>query len=309
MKMFKRLRKTHKLVGLLIIMALISFGSIGCWGTPKISRWTAPENVTLDQVFNAALRAGTENGFTIVNSDRTAGVISMKKQAYSGDKMTERYLSVRLNQIARKTVISTKVLGSDFGIIEGAMGGAVHGEITHNFYVYLFRELNINQLVDNVIIIEDEKPTPIDPTKRKEYERFLALDEAKKQQIISLHREIHKDLEKLDWNAVVQRCKKSIEIDPEDYFAYGTLGGAYAMLNEFDLSIEYSTKASQLIPALPDSYTQMVYAYARKGDKDRAFESLQKAVDRGFKDIDHIKNDKDLPEDFRNDPRLNNFIK
>ena len=103
--------------------------------------------------------------------------------------------------------------------------------------------------------------------------------------------------------------KEAIEIDPEDYYAYGTLGGAYAMLNEFDLSIEYSTKASQLIPALPDSYIQMVYAYARKGDKDRAFESLQKAVDRGYKDIDHIKNDKDLPEDFRNDPRLNNFIK
>ena len=30
------------------------------------------------------------------------------------------------------------------------------------------------------------------------------------------------------------------------------------MLNEFDLSIEYSTKASQLIPALPDSYIQML---------------------------------------------------
>ena len=81
------------------------------------------------------------------------------------------------------------------------------------------------------------------------------------------------------------------------------------MLNEFDLSIEYSTKASKLRPELPDSYIQMVYAYARKGDIDRAFESLQKAVDRGFKDINYLKNDIALPEDFRNDPRLNNFIK
>ena len=159
--------------------------TIGCWGTPKISRWTAPENVTLDQVFNAALRAGTENGFTIVNSDRTANVISMKKQWYSGDKMTERYLSVRFNQIAGKTVISTKVQGSDFGIIEGAMGGVVHGEITHNFYVYLFRELNINDPSAHNVVIEDEKlsytkqESPVDTAKRKEYERFLALDEVK----------------------------------------------------------------------------------------------------------------------------------
>ena len=289
--------------------------TIGCWGTPKISRWTAPENVTLDQVFNAALRAGTENGFTIVNSDRTANVISMKKQWYSGDKMTERYLSVRFNQIAGKTVISTKVQGSDFGIIEGAMGGVVHGEITHNFYVYLFRELNINDPSAHNVVIEDEKlsytkqESPVDTAKRKEYERFLALDEVKKQQISSLHSEIHKDFEKKDWNTVVEKCKKSLETDPEDFFACGNLGCAYAMLNEFDLSIEYSTKASKLRPELPDSYIQMVYAYARKGDIDRAFESLQKAVDRGFKDINYLKNDIALPEDFRNDPRLNNFIK
>jgi len=307
--MFKKLRETHKLVGLLIILELISFLSSGCSVTPKISRWTAPENVTLDQVFNAALRAGTENGFTIVNSDRTAKVISMRK--LYGE--TEHYFSVRFNQIAGKTVISTKVQDSD---IFGVLGKRERWRITHNFYAFLFRELNINQLVDNVVIIEDEKPTPVsfssspvDTAKRKEYERFLALDEVKKQQILSLHREIHKDLEKRDFNSVVQRCKKSIEIDPEDYYAYGTLGGAYAMLNEFDLSIEYSTKASNLIPSLPDSYTQMVYAYARKGDTDQAFVSLGKAVDRGFKDINHLRNDTDLPEDFRNDPRLNNFIK
>ena len=133
------------------------------------------------------------------------------------------------------------------------------------------------------------------------------MDESKKQQIISLHKEIRMAFEKRDRNTVVHECKKSLEIDPEDYFAYGTLGGAYATLNEFDLSIECSTKASKLIPSLPDSYIQMVYAYARKGDKDHAFESLQKAVDRGFKDINFLKNDTDLPEDFRKDPRLNNY--
>ena len=144
-----------------------------------------------------------------------------------------------------------------------------------------------------------------------ERERFLAmlntLDETNKQQIISIHREVHNDFDKSDWNAVVQKCKRSLEIDPEDYFACGNLGSAYAMLNEFDLSIEYSTKASVLIPSLPDAYIQLVYAYTRKGDNDRAFEFLREAVDRGFKDINHLRNDVDLPEDFRNDIRLNNY--
>mgnify|MGYP001578417738 FL=1 len=152
---------------------------------------------------------------------------------------------------------------------------------------------------------------PVDTAKRMERERFLAmlntLDETKKQQIISVHREVLNDFEKSDWNAVIQKCKRSLEIDPEDYFACGNLGGAYAMLNEFDLSIEYSTKASNLIPSLPDAYIQMVYAYARKGDTDQAFVSLGKAIDRGFKDINHLRNDTDLPEDFRKDTRLNNY--
>ena len=150
-----------------------------------------------------------------------------------------------------------------------------------------------------------------DTAKRAERERFLAmlntLDETKKQRIVSAHREVHNDFKRRDWNAVVQKCKGALEVDHEDYFAYGNLGSAYAMLNEFDLSIEYSTKASRLIPALPDAYIQMVYAYARKGDKYQAFEFLEMAVDRGFKDINHLRNDTDLPEGFRKDARLNNY--
>lgn len=150
-----------------------------------------------------------------------------------------------------------------------------------------------------------------DTAKRTERERFLAmlntLDETKKQRIVSVHREVHNDFKKRDWNAVVQKCRGALEIDHEDYFACGNLGSAYAMLNEFDLSIEYSAKASRLIPALPDAYIQMVYAYARKGDKDQAFEFLERAVGRGFKDINHLRNDTDLPEDFRKDTRLNNY--
>ncbi len=52
-------------------------------------------------------------------------------------------------------MVSTKISGSDFGVIEGALGGAVHKELTNNFYVYLFRELGITDPVLRTVIIED----------------------------------------------------------------------------------------------------------------------------------------------------------
>jgi len=112
-----------------------------------------------------------------------------------------------------------------------------------------------------------------------------------------------------DWNSVVSVCKKTLEIDPESFNANSNIGGAYIGLREFDLAVKYLTKANQLIPTHPIPYVNFMYVYAMQGDKERAMEFFQKAVDKGFKDINYLKNNTDLPEDFRNDPRLNNFIK
>lgn len=139
------------------LLGIISLLIAGCAGTPKVARWTASNNLTYDQVYAAALRAGTETGFTIVNADKASGVISMIKEEYAGDKQAERRMSVYLKQIGGKVVVSSKIVGSDFGIIEGALGGAVHKELTHNFYVYLFRELNITDPSLRNVVIEDAK--------------------------------------------------------------------------------------------------------------------------------------------------------
>lgn len=82
---FFRLERTRICVVHGIVFSLV----YGCAGTPKVSQWSAPSDLTFERVFNAALRAGTDNKFTIVSSDKAAGVISMKKQEYGGDKMVE----------------------------------------------------------------------------------------------------------------------------------------------------------------------------------------------------------------------------
>ncbi len=131
-----------------VISLLIS----GCAGTPKKSKWASPKNVTIEKVFNAALIAATENKFTIANKDRSAGVISLRKEEYGG---TERRMSVKLEQVGNKVIVSSKVSGSDVGIVEGTLGGAVNQELTNNFYFYLFRELNITDPSLQNVVIED----------------------------------------------------------------------------------------------------------------------------------------------------------
>ncbi len=135
----------------LAMMLLLS----ACAGTPQISTWSSPNTVTLEQVYNAAMIAGTDNGFTVYNQDRSSGLISLKKEEYGGDKMVDRRMSVKITPVGDKIKVSTKVSGSDFGVIEGALGGAVHKELTSNFYVYLFRELGITDPKLRSVIIED----------------------------------------------------------------------------------------------------------------------------------------------------------
>lgn len=147
----------------------------GCVGTPKVSQWISPpeKHLTVGNAFDAAFIAGTENKFTVINSDRQAGVISMKQETYGGDhKNNERRMSVRMKKLQKNTIeVRTKVSGSDFGIIEWMLGGLVHEEITNKFYAYLFKELNIADPEQMQVVITDENAageTSISTAKNKE---------------------------------------------------------------------------------------------------------------------------------------------
>ncbi len=142
-------------IELAVIVGLLCSLIAGCAGTPKMSRWSPPTKLSYERVYNAALAAATANQFTVVTQDRASGIISLRKEMYAGDKMAERRMSVRVKQVADKIEVSTNVSGSDFGVIEGTLGGAVHKEITNNFYHYLFRELDITDPSARNVVIED----------------------------------------------------------------------------------------------------------------------------------------------------------
>jgi hypothetical protein len=127
----------------------------GCAGTPKKSAWLSPSTITLEQVYKAAIKAAAESEITVHNQDMAAGLISLKKEAHDGDETVVRSMSVKITQFGNKIKVSTKVSGSNAGIIEGTLGGTVHKEITRTFYTCLFRELGITDPNLQKVIIED----------------------------------------------------------------------------------------------------------------------------------------------------------
>lgn len=149
-----------------------------------------------------------------------------------------------------------------------------------------------------------KKEITLEAALRQEKERIDKIEAIRKEEVLSLQANGVQAMKNQKWNSAIQTYDKLLELDPENYEANVNIGGAYAMLNEFEQSIHYLSKANQLIPADPHPYINMVYAYARKGDKDRAIDSLQNAINRGFKNLAHLKKDTDLPEDFRQDQRF-----
>lgn len=149
-----------------------------------------------------------------------------------------------------------------------------------------------------------KKEITLEAALRQEKERIDKIEAIRKEEVLSLQANGVQAMKNQNWNAAIQTYNKLLEMDPENYEANVNVGGAYAMLNEFDQSFRYLQKANELIPSAPHPYVNMVYAYARKGDKDYAIESLQNAIDRGYKDLAYLKKDKDLPEGFKQDPRF-----
>lgn len=126
-----------------------------CAGTPKKSKWYSPTTFTVEQVYKAAITAGADSGFTVDNQNRAAGLISLKRETQDGDQKVVRSMGVKITQFGNKVMVSTKVSGSSSGVVEGAMGGAVHKEMTRTFYDCLFRELGIAESKHQNVIIED----------------------------------------------------------------------------------------------------------------------------------------------------------
>ena len=95
--------------------------------------------------------------------------------------------------------------------------------------------------------------------------------------------------------------KEAIELDPEYGRAYAGLGTIYLRIGRYDESEKLLKKCIAISPDETDAYYNLACLYSLKGDPEESFKYLSESIEKGFKDIKHIKNDPDL-ENLRKDP-------
>lgn len=88
--------------------------------------------------------------------------------------------------------------------------------------------------------------------------------------------------------------EKILKEDPNYVEALVQLGTAYAKKGVFDKSLRIDKKLIELCPNDPLGYYNLSCNYAMMGKKKLALDALEKSVDLGYQDYDHIKKDPDL---------------
>ncbi|NNF36353.1 MAG: tetratricopeptide repeat protein [Saprospiraceae bacterium] len=96
---------------------------------------------------------------------------------------------------------------------------------------------------------------------------------------------------------------KSAAFTPEiksSYF-YNNIGMAYAKNGKFEDAFHAFAKNEELFPKEGRTFRNWALYYALQGEKEKAIESLEKAVDLGFKDKDWLETDESM-DPLRDDP-------
>ncbi len=124
-----------------------------------------------------------------------------------------------------------------------------------------------------------------------------------------LTKTMNAQLQKQDWEGVMQTAKALLEIDEQNGQAWYGLGLALHSLGRLDEALEAHLKAAAS-PNTKISATACYNAacvYALKGEKDEAFVWLDKALNAGFNGFDHMAQDSDM-DNLRDDPRFQKFM-
>jgi len=80
------------------------------------------------------------------------------------------------------------------------------------------------------------------------------------------------------------------------------------MLRDADKAKEHFDVAVKRAPEYALPHVNMVYAYARTGRVDEALNSLERAVELGYKDLGRFESDLDLPKEFREHPKVHQLV-
>ena len=110
-----------------------------------------------------------------------------------------------------------------------------------------------------------------------------------------------------DYKGALEEFKKILKEFPDDYRANYEAAMCYLFLKEYHSSIKHFKIC---LKERDDDYLvhyNIACAYALAGHKEKAFYHLQKAVENGYDDAEHMKNDEDL-RSLRDDERFKKLL-
>ncbi len=118
-----------------IVVSIFAFIVLSaCAITPRVSTWESSKQFTKEKVFNAAIGAGAEHGYTITTSDRESGTVSFTKTIGKGNMILNARIASENGAILVRT---TANFVGRFAIT------GLHEEAIRNFHILMFRQLNI----------------------------------------------------------------------------------------------------------------------------------------------------------------------
>jgi tetratricopeptide (TPR) repeat protein len=106
-----------------------------------------------------------------------------------------------------------------------------------------------------------------------------------------------------EFETAVAAFRKATEVDPSFGRAWHMLGYSLHAAGKLDEALKIHLKAAEFADVAPVATYNVACVHSLKGDKDKAFEWLGKAVALGFGDGAQLANDTDF-DNIRDDPRF-----
>lgn len=116
------------------------------------------------------------------------------------------------------------------------------------------------------------------------------------------------DKQKKDLDFEIDFFERLLKKKPDFILALTVLGGAYTQQGDYKKGLEVDLRLSSLRRDDPVVHYNLACSYSLLGELDRAFAALKKAIELGYDDFEHLKQDPDL-ENLKKDERFQLILK
>jgi tetratricopeptide (TPR) repeat protein len=110
-----------------------------------------------------------------------------------------------------------------------------------------------------------------------------------------------------DWNTAIAKFEALTKLEPKQGGNWHMLGYSLHAAKRYDEALKIHEKAAEFANVKPVATYNIACVHALKGDKDKAFEYLGKAIDAGFSQPEQLSGDTDM-DSLRDDPRWKDIV-